>query len=226
VPKLTEENYSVWKQKFRQVLSTKKAYKIVTSVKLLPVGNGIALRPLQDSWHDHANKSLAQIHLRCCDELLPLIDDIDDPVEIWKALRDRLDNASMNIIRTQVPRKFTASRPSPDETVTQYFIKFITFHKMLISTTKNITYNAIKKHIFTTLSNSFETTIQILEQQMSAPTAQPCRDAICEYAERMTLTNDIGDAFTEAALYSGGRNRGGGSGHGCGGRGGRRGGGR
>ena len=163
VPKLTEENYPVWKQKIRRVLIAKKAYNIVTGVDLLPVGNGVALRLLQESWHDRANKALAQIHLGCCDELLPLIDIINDPVEMWEALRDRLDNASTKLGRTQVLRKFTASRPLADETVTQYFTKLIAFRKKLIGTTENITDDAMKTHIFTTLSNSYETTIQILE---------------------------------------------------------------
>jgi len=65
---------------------------------------------------------------------------------------------------TQVLRKFTASRPSTDETVTQYFTKLIAFRKKLIGTTENITDDAMKTLIFTTLSNSYETTIQILEQ--------------------------------------------------------------
>ena len=42
----------------------------------------------------------------------------------------------------------------------------------LIGTTENITDDAIKTHIFTTLHNSYEMTIQILEQQIHAPTAQ------------------------------------------------------
>jgi hypothetical protein len=109
VPKLTEENYPVWKQKIRRVLIATKAYDIVTGVELLPVSNGVALCPLQDNWHDRANKALAQIHLGCCDELLPLIDDIDHPVEMWEALRDRLDNASTKLGRAHVLRKFTAS---------------------------------------------------------------------------------------------------------------------
>jgi len=88
VPKLTEENYPVLKQKICRVLVAKKAYNIVTGVELLPVGNGVTLHLLQESWHDRANKALPQINLGCCDELLPLIDDIDDPVEMWEALRD------------------------------------------------------------------------------------------------------------------------------------------
>jgi len=60
VPKLTEENYPVWKQKIHRVLIAKKAYDIVTGVGLLPVGNSVALCPLQASWHDRSNKALAQ----------------------------------------------------------------------------------------------------------------------------------------------------------------------
>jgi len=129
VPNLTEENHPVWKQMIRPVLIAKKACNIVTGVELLPVGNGVALHLPQASWHDRAIKALAQIHLGCCDELLPLIDHIDDPMEMWEALRDRLDNASKKLSCTQVPQNFTASRPSPDETVTQYFTKPIAFRK-------------------------------------------------------------------------------------------------
>jgi len=141
-----------------------KAYNIIAGVELLPVGNGVALRLLQEHWHDQANNALAQIHLGCCDELLPLIDNIDNPVEMWEALWDQLDNVSMKVGCTQVLRKFTASRPLPDKTVTQYFTKLIALCKKLIGTTENITNNPMKTHIFTTPSNSYETTIQILEQ--------------------------------------------------------------
>jgi hypothetical protein len=191
VPKLTEENYPVWKQNIQRVLIAKKAYDVIPGVELLPVGNGVALRPQQESRHDQAYKALAQIHLGCCDELLPLIDDIDDPVEMWEALTNRLDNASTKLGRTQVLQKFTASRLSQDETVTQYFTKLIAFHQKLVNTTENITDDAIKTHLFTTLSNSYETTIQIHEQLILAPTAQQCMDAISEYAARTTLTKEI-----------------------------------
>jgi hypothetical protein len=219
VPKLTNENYPVWKQKICQVHIARKAQNIVSSVELLPLGNGVALRHLQVSWHDRANEALAQIHLGCCDELLPLINDIDNPVEMWEALRERLDNASTKLDRTQVLRDFTTSRPSPDETVTQYFTKQIAFSKKLIGTTENITDDAMKTHIFTTLSNSYETTIHILEQRIPTPTAQQCMDVICDYAERTSLTKEIVDASTGVALYSRGKNldnggRGGGPGGG------------
>jgi len=88
VPKLTEDNYPMWEEKIRQVLIAKKAYNIVTSVKLLPPGNGVSLVIQQDDWHHLANTAITLIRLGCCNHLLPLIDDIDDPVEIWEALSD------------------------------------------------------------------------------------------------------------------------------------------
>jgi len=51
LPKLTEENYPVWKQNTRQVLSAKTTYNIVTSGEILPVGNSVALCPLHESCH-------------------------------------------------------------------------------------------------------------------------------------------------------------------------------
>jgi hypothetical protein len=214
VPKLTEANSPVRKQKIRHVLIAKKAYNIVTGVELLPVSNGFTLLPLKESWHDQANMALAQIHCGCYDQLLPLIDDINDPVQLWEAFRDRLDNAPMKLGWTQVLRKFTASRPSPEEMVTQYCTKSITFQMKLIGRTENITDDPMKTHINTTLSNSYETTIQILEQRIAASMAQQCIKTIREYAERTTLTIEIRDASTGVAQYTCGENRGRGSGHG------------
>jgi len=221
LPKLPEENYPLWKQNIRRVLITKTAYDIFSGVKLLPIGNCVGRRPLHESCHYRANPSLAQIHLGCCDKLLPLINDINDPLEMWEERRDRLDNASTKLGRSQVLRKFTASRPSRDETVTQYFAKLITFHKKIIGTTENITDDTMKTQIFTNLSNSYETTIQSLLKQIPAPIAQRCMDVNREYAEQTTLTKEIGDAFTGEALYSHGGNCGRG-GRGCGRGGGRR----
>jgi hypothetical protein len=86
--------------------------------------------------------------------------------------------------------------------VTQYITKLITFGKKLISTTENITNDAMKTHIFTPLSDSYETTIQILQQQIPASTAQQCIDSISQYTKSTILTKQIGDTSTGAALYS------------------------
>ena len=144
------------------MLIAKTAENIVTGVEPLHPGHSVALHALQVDCHDRASKAIALSYLGCCDELLPLIDNIDAHVEMCEALRDQLDNASTNLGGTQELPHLTASRPSPDETVTQYFTKPIAIRKKLIGTTENITVDTKKTHIFTTLSNSYEATIQIL----------------------------------------------------------------
>jgi len=94
VPQWTEENRRVWKQMVCRVLIANTAYNIITAAELLPPGNGVALRALQENWHDRANMGIALVIHGCWDELLPLIDNIDDPVEMWEALWDWLDNSA------------------------------------------------------------------------------------------------------------------------------------
>jgi hypothetical protein len=88
VPKLTDDNHPVWKQKIKRVLIAKKAYNVNNRVEPLPPGNSVTLHALQEGWHDIANQAIALIHIRGCDQLLPLIDHIDDPREMWEAPRD------------------------------------------------------------------------------------------------------------------------------------------
>jgi len=140
---LNKENYPLWKEKISRVLMANKAYNIVSCVELPPVGKGIARCSLQECCRNRANTPVAQLLLGCCVELLPLIYDIEDRMETWEPLRHRLDSPSGKHGCTQALRKFTAFRPSPDETVTKYFSKLINFCKKLIATTDNITDGAM-----------------------------------------------------------------------------------
>jgi len=111
VSKLNEGKYPVWKKKIHRVHIAQKAYNIVTGVELLPVGIGVALHPLHESWRDRANKALARIHLECCDKLLTLIHDLDNRMQMREPLKDLLDNALTKLGHTQVLGKLTTSQP-------------------------------------------------------------------------------------------------------------------
>jgi hypothetical protein len=100
--KLTVQNYPIWNQRFCRVLIAWSAYTIVTSVEPLPLGNGVTIRALPEDWHGKANEVIALIRIGCCDELLRLTSDIDDPVVMWDALMDRLANTSTVLGHTQV----------------------------------------------------------------------------------------------------------------------------
>jgi hypothetical protein len=137
-------------------------YNIVTGVEPHAPGNGLALRTLSEDWNDRVNKTRPLIHLGCCDELLPFIDDIEDPVDIFEALTHRLGNSSTYLCRTHVLHMFSPSRPWPDETVPHYFTKRFTIQKEMIGSTQNIIDDTMKIPVFTTQSSSYETTIEFL----------------------------------------------------------------
>jgi hypothetical protein len=81
-----------------------------------------------------------------------------------EALWDQLDIVSKKLGRTQVMRKITSSQLLQDETVTPFFTTLLAFWQKLIGRTENSTDDTMKTHIFTTLSNLYETTTQILQQ--------------------------------------------------------------
>ena len=149
-----------------------RAYNIVTGDELFPEGNGSTARTLQKEWHQRANDPIALIHLGCTDDLLPWIDDIDDPVEMWQTLQGRLDNTTNQVGQTQIVRKCHALCPSKDEKITKYFTRLIDLRKKLIGSPETISDETMKTHIFSTMPKVFETTIKILEQQIPIPTAQ------------------------------------------------------
>jgi len=154
------------------------AYSIVTGENLLPNGTGSAARTLQMEWHWNANDAISQIDLCFTDHLLPLINNIDNPVEMWQTLQGGLGNMTNQVGQTQISRKFHAPRQSKDRKITQYFTRLIDLCKKLMGSPKAISDETMKSHIFSTIPNEFKTTIQILKQQTPVPTAQQIVDSL------------------------------------------------
>jgi hypothetical protein len=202
IPKLTCDNYATRRKKVRRMLVAMRAYNIVTGDELLPEGNRSVACTLHKEWHQKANDAIAQIHLGCTDDLLPWIDDIDDPVGMWQTLQQRLDITTNQVSRTEIIRKFHSLRPLKDEKTTQYFTRLIDLRKKLIGSPEAISDETMNTHIFSTMPKEFETTIKILEQQIPVPTAQQAMDRLREDADRTELAREMGDESTGSALYN------------------------
>ena len=95
--KLSDDNYPTWRKEVHRVLIAIRAYSIVTGDELFPEGNGSAACTRQKEWHQRVNDAIVQIHLGCTDDLLPWIDDIDNPVEMWQSLESRLDKTTNQV---------------------------------------------------------------------------------------------------------------------------------
>jgi len=178
IPNLIHDNYHTWRKMVRRVLVAMRAYNIVTGDELLPEGNGSAVHTLQKEWHQRAIEAFAQIHLGCTGDLLPWIHDIDDPVEMWQMLQNRLDNATNQVGRTQIIRTFHALVPLKEEKITQHFTRQIDLRKKLIGSPEAISDETMKTHIFSTMPKEFEMAIKILEQRIRVPTARQVMDRL------------------------------------------------
>jgi len=174
IPKLTHNNYPTLRKKVRHALVAMRAYDIVTGDELLPQGNGSAARTLQKEWHRRANDAIAQIQLGCTGDLLPLIDDIDDPVEMWQTLQNRLDNRTNQVGQTQIVRNSHALCPSKDEKTTQYFNRLIDLRKKLIGSPKAISDETMKTHIFSTMPKEIRNDHQDTRTTNSCPNSPAC----------------------------------------------------
>jgi len=183
IPKLTHKNYPTWRKNVRRILISIRAYNIVTGEELFPDVNGSAACTLQKEWHHRANKAIAQIHLRCTDDLLPWIDHIDDPVEIWQTLQNRLDNTTNQVGRAQIVRKFYALHLSKEEKTTQYLTRLVDIRRKLIRSHEAISDETMKTRILSTMRTEFETTNKILDQQIPVSMAQQVMDRLREDAE-------------------------------------------
>jgi hypothetical protein len=116
-PKFTHENYPTWRKKIRRVLVSMRVYSIFKGDQLPPKGNTSSAGTLQKEWHEWSHDAIALIHIGCTDDLLPWINDINDPVEMWQMLQSRLDNTTNQVGRTQIVHKLYSLRSLTDEKI-------------------------------------------------------------------------------------------------------------
>jgi hypothetical protein len=115
VPKLTELNYPISRDKVRRVLMGVDAYAIVTREEPEPEGTSAAIRTEQLNWRTRRNDAQVIIYMGCSDEILSHIKNIVDPAEMWGTLNDRFDRTILKLGHTQILRNFQACRPAKDK---------------------------------------------------------------------------------------------------------------
>jgi hypothetical protein len=150
IPKLTQDDYPTCRKKIHRVLVAMTEYNIVSGYELLPKGIGSAAHTLQMEWHQRANDAIALIHFGFTDNLLPCIDDIDNPGEIWQTLQCRLDIMTNQVSQAEIVRKLHALRQSKEEKITQYFTRQIYFCKKLSGSSETISDQTMTTNIFFT----------------------------------------------------------------------------
>jgi len=171
IPKLTENNYLMRREKVGRVMMGADAYEIMTGEDPEPEGNtgegGTELR----NWQKRRNDAQAIINRGCSDEILPHIKNTVDPAEMWDILHDRFDSTLSNLGRTQILRKFHAC-PAKDKKLNTYFTRLIDYRRQLSGSAEEISELSFVTHPLTHIPKEFATTINIFERQAPSPTSQ------------------------------------------------------
>jgi hypothetical protein len=208
--KLTSINYQAWRNKFIPLLKSMNALRIVQGEEDEPApGNSAAARAAAADYEKRSGKAATAILLSCSEEVTPFVEGMEDPRLMWDTLHERFNSARHNIGRTTILRLFQSARPTPGEAISSYFGRLLKFRQQLAGTDKAISDSALKTHIFTTLPEDFNITIQFLmlepEEKLSV---NDVMDALRnrDEARRLTELNKVSENNTAAtsgeAMYA------------------------
>ena len=213
IPKLTENNYPMWKEKVRRVIMGADAYEIMTREEPEPEGNTREGCTELRNWGKRRNNVQSIISMGCSDQILPYIKHTIDPAEMWDILHDQFDNTFSKLGRTQILRTFHACHPAKVEKMITYFTRLIDYRNQLSGSAEEISEDSFVNDLFTHIPKEFATMINIFERQAPPPTSQHIMDAIRLDEVKAAFMTEIADSSTGAALRS---QRGGYCGRGCG----------
>jgi len=195
------------------VLTAMGAHAIIT-------GDDPEPRPLNlnhdgnyDVWKAKEAEATSTIRLSCSPEVQCIVKGIRNPHEMWNVLETSLDTARSYIGRQDILRQFRVWRPKEDEPLKTYFTKLSNYHIQLDYTDDAITDRDFRTQIFTSLPSQYEVILMVLKHRWPLPTPEEAMHDLLEEDTTASLTKELGDASTGAALFSqhggyGGRGRG------------------
>jgi len=201
IPKLTENNYPIWQEKVPRVLMGADAYYIVTSEEPALEGKTANSRTRQHNWHTQRNDAPAIIYMEYSDEILPHIRNTTDLAEMKDILSDHFDNTRSKLGRTQILRKFHASRPTKDKKMNTYYTPLIDYHNQLSGSAEEISEDGFVTHRFTHTEGICHNDQHL---RATSPASHFTTHHGCHSIGRREggPVTEITDASTGAALYS------------------------
>jgi len=97
---LEDTNYATWKRQCVRILKGIKAWNIVLGEEQPPnnpvgfVAVAVAERAVYDSYITRCNEASTIISGSCCNDIQIVIEEIDDPMEMWTAIARKMDATS------------------------------------------------------------------------------------------------------------------------------------
>jgi len=226
IPKLPHNNYNEWKDDIILILSAMRAYPIVTRDNPEPQPLDFNRDDNYDDWTAKEAEAAAMIRLSCSPEVRGIVKGIRNPHGTWNTLETSLDTDGSYIGRQDILRQFRACRPKEDQPLKAYFTKLSNYRIQLDHIDDAVTDRDFRMEIVTSLPSQYVMILMVLKPSRPLPTPEEAMHDLLEEESTASLTKELGDASTGAALFSHcggycgrGHQRGGRGG--CGGRGGR-----
>jgi len=142
------------------------------------------------------------IRISCSPEVRRIVNGMRNPLEMWNTLQTSLDATGSYIGRQDILRQFRACRPKEDEPLKAYFTKLSNYCIQLDRTDDAITDRDFRTQIFTSLPSQYAMILMILKHRRPLPTPEEAMHDLLEEETTASLTKELGDASTGAALFT------------------------
>jgi hypothetical protein len=123
IPKFTKTNYDEWRDDMILILSSMRAYAIVTGDDREPQPLVFDHDDNYDDWKAKEAEAASIIRLSCSPEVRCIIKGMRNPLEMWNMLETNLATTGSYIGRQDILRQFRACRPKEDKPLKAYFTK-------------------------------------------------------------------------------------------------------
>jgi hypothetical protein len=202
IPKLTHDNYDKWKDNMILIRSAMQAYGIVTRDDPEPQPLDFDHDDNYDDWKAKEAEAASMIRLSCSPKVQRIVKGIRNPHEMWNTLETSLDTARSYIGSQGILRQFRACRPKEDEPLKMYFTKLSNYRIHLVHTNNAVTDRDFRMQIFTSLPSQYAMILMVLKNRRHLPTPQDAMHDLLEEEITASLTKELRDASTGAALFT------------------------
>jgi len=103
------------------------------------------------------------IYGSCSPDVKTHLNQVKDPVRMWKILTEQMDTANTTVGRLTLFRQFSQMRPVPGQPINTYFSQLLNITNQLAGTPEAVPDMVLKNHIFTTLPEMFKINIMMLQ---------------------------------------------------------------
>jgi hypothetical protein len=155
-----------------------------------------------DYWKVKEAEAASRIRLIFSTEVRHIVKGIRNPREMLKTLESTLDTAGSYIGRQDILCQFLACRLKEDEPPKAYFTKFSNYCIQLDHTDDAVTDRDFRMQIFTSLPSQYAMILMVLKHRKPLPTPEEAMHDLLEEETTASLTKELGDASTGAALFT------------------------